>query len=521
MKKILLSILSLAALCTPAAAQNAADVAGTYSGDLYLSFMTPVGSDAQPLMQTDVELAAGEAEGTVDFLLNDFQMQGIPVGDIALSGIGLVADGENYRFADNEPVDMSLAGGAIQARVSLNENSSYIKGDSLVASIDIVWVQGPGAETPIYVRINTAKQGGQGGDTPDPQPTAGIYQFADPGFENWTTETTPYDVWSSFESAGGELASMSGMSPAPERVAGYNSTSAVMIRSAFAGIDLGFTKIGANANGNLTTGTIMMGSATPADAANYNASGKKLLFAGRPDKVSCDARFISGGSENGRGRFILHGDVDYRDPDLDADGNYYEGLEENLIGEAAILMPDTEGEWQHFEADFTYRKDQPAEQWMLASFTTNPVPGGSEKDTLVVDNVVFTYYSTLSALAYEGAEIAFSENKTTYDVANVEYDPAKLSYTLKGAGATAEQAYYEKTGALIITVKGNDFAVNPANQTVYTLNFSTTSGIGGVQTEGQTAGAVYNLQGVKVSNGSLQGLPAGVYVVNGEKVLVK
>lgn len=514
MKKILLSILSLAALCTPAAAQNAADVAGTYSGNLYLSFMTPVGSDAQPLMQTDVELAAGEAEGTVDFLLNDFQMQGIPVGDIALSGIGLVADGENYRFADNEPVDMSLAGGAIQARVSLNENSSYIKGDSLVASIDIVWVQGPGAETPIYVRINTARQGGQGGDTPDPQPTAGIYQFADPGFENWTTETTPYDVWSSFESAGGKLASMSGMSPAPERVAGYNSTSAVMIRSAsIFGI--------ASANGNLTTGTIMMGSAMPADAANYNASGKKLLFAGRPDKVSCDARFISGGSKNGRGRFILHGDVDYRDPDLDANGNYYEGLEENLVGEAAILMPDTKGEWQHFEADFTYRKDQPAEQWMLASFTTNPVPGGSANDTLVVDNVVFTYYSTLSALAYEGAEIAFSENKTTYDVANVKYDPAKLSYTLKGAGATAEPAYNEKTGALTITVKGNDFAVNPANQTVYTLNFSTTSGIGGVQTEGQTAGAVYNLQGVKVSNGSLQGLPAGVYVVNGEKVLVK
>lgn len=513
MKKILLSIMALVAVFTTAAAQNAANVAGTYTGDLYLSFMTPVGPDAQPLMQTDVELAAGETEGTVNFQLNDFQMEGIPVGDIALNGIGLVADGENYRFADNEPVDMSLAGGAIQARVSLNENSSYIKGDSLVASIDIVWVQGEGMEMPIYVRINTAKQGGEEPE-PEPQPAAGIYQFADPGFEGWKTETTPYDVWSSFESAGGEFNWAGGMSPAPERVAGYESQSAVMIRSAsIFGI--------ASANGNLTTGTIMMGSMSPADAANYNASGKKLLFAGRPDKVSCDARFISGGSENGRGRFILHGDVDYRDPDLDANGNYYEGLEENLVGEAAILMPDTKGEWQHFEADFTYRQDQPAEQWMLASFTTNPVPGGSANDTLVVDNVVFTYYSTLSALSYEGANLNFSENVTSYDLAGVKYDAAKLSYTLKGAGATAKQSYDEKTGVLTLAVMGNDFAVNPENQTVYTLTFATTTGIDGVQADSQAAGAVYNLQGVKVSNGSLQNLPKGVYVVNGKKVLVK
>lgn len=513
MKKILLSIMALVAFCTTATAQNAADVAGTYTGNLYLSFMTPVGPDAEPLMQTDVELAAGEAEGTVNFLLNDFQMQGIPVGDIALNGIGLVADGENYRFADNEPVDMSLAGGAIQARVSLNESTSYIKGDSLVASIDIVWVQDGGAETPIYVRINTAKQGGE---EPTPEPPAnGIYQFADPGFENWTTETTPYDVWSSFESAGGALNWAASMSPAPERVAGYNSTSAVMIHSANV---MGL----ANANGNLTTGIIMMGDFAPANEANYNASDKKLLFAGRPDKVSCDALFISGGSENGRGRFILHGDVNYRDPDLNADGEYYEGLEENLIGEATILIPSTNRQWQHFESDFTYRQDQPAEQWMLASFTTNPVPGGSANDTLMVDNVVFTYYHALSALAYEGATLNFSETVTEYDLSDITYEESKLSYTKKGAGASVETAFDQKSGVLIITVKGNDFAVNPESVTTYTLNFKpVTDGIGQVATDGQAEGPVYNIQGVKVSDGSLDGLPQGLYIVNGKKVYVK
>lgn len=35
------------------------------------------------------------------------------------------------------------------------------------------------------------------------------------------------------------------------------------------------------------------------------------------------------------------------------------------------------------------------------------------------------------------------------------------------------------------------------------------------------ANGVYNLQGVKLSNGSVEGLPAGLYIVNGRKVLVK
>ncbi len=512
MKKILLSIMALFAVCTATFAQNVADVVGTYSGELYLGLGAPIDPDADPLMTTDVVLEAGETEGTVNFLLNDFEFSGLAVGDIALNNIGIVADGEKYRFAENAPVDMALADGLIQARVNINSETSYIEGDNLVADVDIVWVQDGGHETPIYVRINTVKT--ESGETPEPEPTSGIYQFADPGFENWTTVTTPYDVWSSFESAGGSLANMAGLSPAPKKVEGFESQNAVQIESKNLWI--------AKANGNLTTGTIMMGSADPANSANYNASDKKLLFAGRPDKVSCDAIFTSGGSENGRGRFILHGDVNYRDPDVDADGNYYEGLEENLIGEAAILIPETNGAWQHFEAEFTYRQDQPAQQWMLASFTTNPVPGGSAGDVLTVDNVVFTYYHALSALSYEGAELNFDEAVTEYDLTAVTYDPTALSYTKKGAGATVETAYDDETGVLTLTVKGNDYAVNPESVTTYTLRFKVVAdGIDQISADSQVEGPVYNLQGVKVSDGTLKNLPQGLYIVGGKKVFVK
>lgn len=513
MKKILLSIMALFAVCSTAFAQNVADVVGTYRGELYLSLGKPVDASIDPLMTTDVVLATGETEGTVNFLLNDFMFGEMSVGDIALNNIGIVADGEKYRFAENDPVDMSLAEGMIQARVNINSETSYVKGDSLVADVDIVWVQAPGIETPIYVHLTMKDINAD--ETPEPEPTNGIYQFADPGFENWKTDTTPYDVWSSFESAGGSLAMMAGLSPAPTKVEGFESQNAIQIESkSIFGI--------AKANGNLTTGTIMMGSSTPADAANYNASDKKLLFAGRPDKVSCDAIFTSGGSANGRGRFILHGDVNYRDPDVDADGNYYEGLEENLIGEAAILIPETNGEWQHFEAEFKYNQDQPAQQWMLASFTTNPVPGGSAGDVLTVDNVVFTYYHALSALSYEGAELNFDEAVTEYDLTAVTYDPTALSYTKKGAGATVETAYDDETGVLTLTVKGNDYAVNPESVTTYTLRFKVVAdGIDQISADSQVEGPVYNLQGVKVSDGTLKNLPQGLYIVGGKKVFVK
>ena len=39
--------------------------------------------------------------------------------------------------------------------------------------------------------------------------------------------------------------------------------------------------------------------------------------------------------------------------------------------------------------------------------------------------------------------------------------------------------------------------------------------------QAQSAGAVYNLQGVKVSCNGTAGLPAGIYIQHGKKVIVK
>lgn len=305
----------------------------------------------------------------------------------------------------------------------------------------------------------------------------GIYQFTDPSFETWSGNSTPGNEWHSFESAvdnglGRVIFTIGkGASPKPSKVEGIVGNSALKLYSK----DVQKK----NANGNLTTGVIAMGSMEPADAANYNFSdisteGKHLVFAGTPDKVSFYAKFKSGGSANARGRFILHDAINYRDPDVIND-NWVkvgdESLESHRVGEAAILVPATE-EWTKFDADFTYYKEKPATQYMLASLTTNPVPGGSKDDEFYVDDIQFTYYSTLKSLSYTGATIDFSESTTSYDLSSEEYDASKLSFEKKGAGATTSLSYDEKTAIATITVKGNDISINSANQTVYTIQFA-------------------------------------------------
>ena len=293
----------------------------------------------------------------------------------------------------------------------------------------------------------------------------GIYQFEDPGFESYTsTGSEPGYGWNSFNSATGSVAGLGkGSSPKPELIKpGANGTGrAVQI----------FSKsiLGAKANGNLTTGMINMGSTTPSSASNYNYtkrgdSSHSLLFAGRPDAVTFYAKFVSGGSPNGRGQFILHdGDVDYRDPELAEQAG-------NRIGKAAALVPVT-SEWTKFTAEFTYDKAQTATQYLLATFTTNPTPGGSAGDYLQIDEIQFVYYHSLASISYNGAAITVPEGGT-YNLAPQTYDPAKLQYTVKGVGATVETDYDAAMGVLNIKVKGNDYPVNSSSVTTYTLFFA-------------------------------------------------
>lgn len=111
----------------------------------------------------------------------------------------------------------------------------------------------------------------------------------------------------------------------------------------------------ANANGNLTTGRINMGSTTPDNAANYNFSdidgGQALEFAGTPDAVTFYAKFTAGSGntdKQSRGKFILHDEYRYCDPEKNFPGQegHRVALAVQLIGESA--------DWKQYTVPFTY-----------------------------------------------------------------------------------------------------------------------------------------------------------------------
>lgn len=321
----------------------------------------------------------------------------------------------------------------------------------------------------------------------------GIYQFADPGFENteWLSEevdggwiygkgttTEPKYDWHSFYSADGAFKKARHLSPQPEHIsAGYKGY-AVKLVSAEAGA-FGFNE---NANGNLTTGRVNMGETNPASSKNYNFSdidgGQCLQFAGIPDAVEFYAKFKAGSANvaddnkdkpAGRAQFILHDKYAYRDPETTAD------IESHRIAMASQLIYES-SDWVYRRVPFVYSetKDSNGEKYLLASITTNPTPGQSIGDELCIDEIRFIYNSELESLTYGDKNITSISESQTIDLTGMVYDEATLDkgLVLTGKGAYTEKTYNKKTGLLTLTVKGNDWIENNANQHVYTVQFT-------------------------------------------------
>lgn len=352
-----------------------------------------------------------------------------------------------------------------------------------------------------------------------------VYQIPNSDFEGWTSDGKLNEGWHSFESATGALSSFASFSPAPTMIEDGFEGKAVRLRSAdLMGI--------AKANGNLTTGTISMGSTEPTDAANFNYTDRtnvsgNLPFAGTPDAFEVYARFTPGtardltdeekanGTEiklQGRMQLIIHDNAPYHDPELDAQIG-------SKIASASVLITEAT-DWTKFTGEFNYVGEPSAKQYMLASATTNPIPGASQDDQLDLDNVKLIYWHALSELTFDGKAVeGFNADKTEYTVkGNLADDSNKIAYKVKGKGANASTSVDLENNVIKITVEGNDISVNADSKTVYTIHFDNTStGIGSISANEAKNHKVYTLGGVRVN-----GKPAaGLYIVDGKKLIVK
>ena len=91
-----------------------------------------------------------------------------------------------------------------------------------------------------------------------------------------------------------------------------------------------------------------------------------------------------------------------------------------------------------------------------------------ENSTLEVDDVQFVYYHALESITYKGKTIKMEEGKNFYNLLiDEDFDISNFSYKKKGAGATVDKSFDPELQILTVTVKGNDFNVNPKSVTVY------------------------------------------------------
>ena len=86
-------------------------------------------------------------------------------------------------------------------------------------------------------------------------------------------------------------------------------------------------------------------------------------------------------------------------------------------------------------------------------------------NVLEVDDVDFVYYHALSDLQVDGVTVeGFNESQTNYTL-DVPYEANKVTYTVKGRSAQAQETYNEESGVLTIVV------TNEGETTTYTVQF--------------------------------------------------
>ena len=572
MKKLLLLSFAALAAWMPAAAQS--QLAGNYSGELYVTDASEIYNDDTKAADDQLlTVAANATAGKVDLTLPNFTYAGLPLGDIFLSAIGLQADGTLVRFAQEAPQRLSLMGGAIVADTEIDGNRSYIKGDSLVAYISVTWLvdlNDPAQNVPIKVLFRGAKQSGSGSGDSETGSMAD-YHLANGTFDGEWVENKPWD------SQNGYLVLEGKGFTQPEgwvvsNVSGINGLGATKVASAGtvadgnrsvvltntpnpfmasqivpAYISLGTTWATANASAIIKV--------TDADGGVFGG----VAFKGRPDAIALKYKRSHGTANAGerasviaytwRGTFTqenVPGNTSLSKPvtttmvDRDRNilglttatgGNVSKSDDAALIAKAEAYIEGDAAEWTDLLVPFTYNESveagtAPEKLNVILSandyFADRSTIG--KDNTLEVDSVRLLYYTTLRSLAVNGMPLDVTQAKDfVIPVPEGQaLDPSALQVEAQptGAGARVMPAFDPTTMTLTLRVEGGDISVCPDNFSLYTIRFAVPDAIGAVATDAPSrARGVYTLSGVRVADRLDSSLPRGIYIVNGKKVV--
>ena len=516
-----------------AAQQTVAQVADgskTFSGDLtvYLEGGILMGTTEQSKI-----LLTKESNGTYTFVLKNFNVAGLNVGDATVPGIEGKEENGTITLEATD-VEATVAGGALEGTVSTITMSmtATIKGDYMVANISKVVVPGianayANFESKVYPSITLLDD-----------------------FENEWVKCTPWDTAGNNKQSGKtpngwcvsnvytSIVSRAFVVGTRHDIYDDGSDFAVKLKNT----DYAGQKIPAY----MTLGTSW---ATAIGAAGHDADGGSFggkKFTKRPDAISFDyMRDNSKGNENATVvAYLWKGTYTQKDVPgntaltslgikkttmTDRDRNIL-GMPTDKGGEVTktsdaeciatinhAITKSTEGEWETLTIPFVYKTNSTPEKINIIFsatdyFNRSKIVSGN---TLCVNNVKYVYYHSLSDLTFNGATIdGFNENRTEYTVkGNMSDYKNAFDCTLKGANSTKVVNWNDADNTLTITVKGSNFAEDNESITVYTVKFEGKgTGINNITTSTNTAnGAIYDLSGRK-----LQTMQKGINIVRGK-----
>ncbi len=515
MKQILL-VLGLMCAVMGVQAQNSK----TYVEDLEVV----VNEETAPTQQAVINVVFHD-QGSMDLTVKNFILQSpnqstgevdmMPVGDITVTGVSLTpADGystfggsQSIVIADGDNqlspywVGPNLGSLLIVYNGQVNDEHIYVNIDiDLTATLQQV----------VKVRVGNPLKGTQ----------TAKYQIDNSDFEAWDdlgTKNEEPTHWNSFQHADGSLAPM---------VASQQVARSTEVRPGSEGQysariyarDLWITV----AQGNLTTGRINAASMSAADAeGNYNFTQTdnpdfNQPLTGLPDSLRVWVRASC--AYNASVSCVLHTDGYYQDPEANE-------ITAQVIATAKDNTIAKSSSWQCITIPFTYTlTDGTRPAYALLTLTTSGQPGrGNAKDEMLIDDLEMVYNSELASAIYKGQALQFDKDNNVALPADAPFDSSALTLTTNGRGATVECEFTPtycgpNSGILLITVKGDDYAVNPNNIHCYSITFcDDTTPVERVATQQTGTGNHFDLNGRPVK----QLNKAGVYIRDGQKVVLK
>ncbi|MCF2645224.1 calycin-like domain-containing protein [Prevotella stercorea] len=509
---------------------QAADGSKTFSGDL--SVYMDDGSEMGTTEKSQI-LVTKESDGTYTFVLKDFTVDAIYVGDATISKLeGNEKNGViTLEATDVDAVITNGLNGTLGINKVVMSMTASIQGDYMVANISKVNV--PMEGKPLIVSAKFASK---------------VYDsitLLDSFEDNWV-KCIPWDS-NNNKTAVGKTPSGWCVSNVytsliqfdiATREGGSNSDYAVKLKNT--------SYFGQKIPAYMTLGTSW---ATAKGMSGSNPDGGSFggkEFNKRPDAIRFDyLRNTKKGKENATvvaylwkgtytqkdvpGNTAIYGDpkpYDMTDRDrnilgmpTDQGGDVTKAPDAECIATINYaITSSTNGEWETLTIPFEYKTSSTPEKINIIFAATDYFDRTKivADNYLCVDNVKYVYYHSLSDIKLNGTTIdGFNENRTEYTVkGNMSDYKNALDCTLKSANSTKDVNWNDAKNLVTITVKGSNYAEDNESMTVYTIKFEGTgTGIHNVTSTSTNSanGAIYDLSGRQ-----LKTMQKGINIVRGK-----